>query len=158
MLLFPPLHEFFPEKCRVYLKNWPICQYFACASQFSNLPSYSHENQSISAVGTCLKAGTPKHWNNRTQEKRTPEHWNTPEYRNTRTPKHAGIPEYPATPKLSETLQNIEKKMTIMKKIIERIFKNLLGILNEDKRTKIIRANWHIEANKSRKDLRVKTF
>ena len=43
--------------------------------------------------------------------------------------------------------------MTIMKKIIERIFKNLLGILNEDKRTKIIRANWHIEANKSRKDL-----
>ena len=48
--------------------------------------------------------------------------------------------------------------MTIMKKIIERIFKNILGILNEDKRTKIIRANWHIEANKSRKDLRVKTF
>ena len=45
-----------------------------------------------------------------------------------------------------------------MKKIIERIFKNLLGILNEDKRTKIIRANWHIEANKSRKDLRVKTL
>ena len=45
-----------------------------------------------------------------------------------------------------------------MKKIIERIFKNLLGILNEDKRTKIIRANWHIETNKSRKDLRVKTF
>ena len=45
-----------------------------------------------------------------------------------------------------------------MKKIIKRIFKNLLGILNEDKRTKIIRANCHIEANKSRKDLGVKTF
>ena len=45
-----------------------------------------------------------------TGEKGTPEHWNTPEYRNTRTPKHAGVPEYPATPKLSETLQNIEKK------------------------------------------------
>ena len=121
VLLYPPLHEFFPEKCRVYLKNWPICQYFACASQFSNLPSYSHENQSISAVCTCLKVGTPKHWNTKTLEhqnigttehrkKGTPEHWNTPEYRNTRTPEHAEIPEYPATPKLSETLQNIEKK------------------------------------------------
>lgn len=72
--------------------------------------THTRINQSISAVCTCLKARTPKHWNNRTQEKRTPEHWNTPEYRNTRTPKHAGIPEYPATPKLSETLQNIEKK------------------------------------------------
>ena len=131
MLLYPPLHEFFPEKCRVYLKNWPICQYFACASQFSNLPSYSHENQSISAVCTCLKVGTPKHWNTKTLEHQnigTPKHWNTKtleqqntgkkEHRNTGTRQNTVTREHRNTLKYRNIPQhrNFLKHCRILKK------------------------------------------
>lgn len=153
MLLFLPLHEFFPEKCRVYLKKLANMSVFClCKSiqQFTLLLTRESINQRGMYMSKSWYTKILEQQNTGKKEHRkkgTPEHWNTPEYRNTRTPKHAGIPEYPATPKLSETLQNIKKKMTIMKKIVERILKNLLGILNEDKRTKIIRANCHIEVS-----------